>query len=952
MKMDKLFAILIFFFTLVASNLANPQKSFAYPAIDTCDSTGCYLTVRTNAGDNSPGSLRNAIQTACSTPGNDLIDFSRYSIDLPVITLAEPLVIPTDCRGNVQIAGRSDFEVVIRGSGILRSSPAVLEPATSGQNLCSLYVNGNNNIVHHLTFAAAPFGVCVYGEGNKITDNSIGVRRNGSADANQVGVYISGAGTQLLNNVIASNSSHGVVLKGTRNTIQQNYIGVSPVDLSNGSRGNAGSAIRLIAGAALNLIGGDLVLNANIIRYNGAGGVVLENGAGLSNKISHNRFAGNTGLAIDLKADSVSLPNPSDTGPNNMIDMPAEVQTIPARRDGTYDSYFFRGRAPENYTIEVYLVDAGDTSDTQQVLSGQSYGEGDYLLASQRVNATRDGKFTVTLNSSLLGLGRKVSAILIDGSGNTSEFSAAIELMDHPNPSNPDCGNGQINTGESCDDGGTLPGDGCSAICSVEPGFRCTGTPSRCEVETSTCGNGVVDGSEACDDNNRLADDGCAGDCTVEPNWTCTRVVGQRSVCTNDTTPGETPNTPTNLTADPTGPRSVRVSFDDTTSDEDGFRVERADGACGTGRANADFTGFFFLPAQAGTARVLWTDNSVLPEHTYCYRAFSTRGATASRPSNQDDATTPREGSATGMNPPSTLRADPDGPNRVRVTFTDNSTTETGFEVERADGACSASSMFTHLANLPPAAGTGSTITYNDDTAQPSHTYCYRARAINPDGNSDYSNTDDATTPGSSTSCGNGRTEVAESCDDTNSTAGDGCNASCQVETGWTCSGTPSVCVRNNPNGPPTGLTATETGPTSVRVVFTDNTDNETGFAIDRADGECSPESVYTQIGTAPALQGSGGTVIVIDNTVEPGKTYCYRARAITPTGSTAPSNSDSATTPSLAITPPPGGGIGDSIEGSGCALQSSVLSGSSLPSIIVWIMGSMSLIILRRKKS
>ncbi len=950
MKMHKLFAFLIFATTLVATQLVNPTKTLAYPAVDTCDSTGCYLTVRTNAGDNSPGSLRNAINTACTSAGDDLIDFSRYSVDRPVIALAQPLVIPTDCRGGVQIAGRSDFEVIINAP-LARSTPAVLEPATSGQNQCAMYVNSNNNVIHHLTFTGAPFAVCVYGQGNKVSDNHIGVKRDGSAGANQVGLYVTGAGNQVLNNEIAGNTSHGIVLKGNRSLIQQNYIGVThALGLSNSTRGNGGSGIRLITGAALNLIGGDLILNANFVRYNGAGGVVLENGAGLSNKISHNRFAGNSGLAIDLNADSVSLPNPSDAGPNNMIDMPYDIQTIPASRDGVFDSYFFRGRAPENYTIEVYLTDPIDSTDPLQVLTAQSYGEGDYLLASQTVNATRDGKFTVTLNSSLLGIGKKVSAILIDGSGNTSEFSAAVELTDHPNPRSEGCGDGAISATETCDDGNTDPGDGCSAICSVETGFRCTGTPSRCDVEVVTCGDGQVDGTEVCDDGNRAADDGCAGDCTQEPGWTCTRNPGQRSVCTMNPTDG--PNTPTNLTADPVGPRNIRVSFDDPSSDETGFVVQRADGACASGRSAADFTGFFFLPAQAGVGRVNWNDLSVEPNRTYCYRAFTMHGSTASSPSNQDDATTPREGSVTGLDEPSNLRADPESPTRVRVTFTDNSTTETGFEVDRADGPCSATNVFTRLATLAPAAGIGSTITYYDDTAQPAHTYCYRARAINPDGTSTYSNTDDATTPALSTTCGNGRTDAGESCDDTNARAGDGCSNACQVETGWSCTGTPSVCTQNNPNGPPTGLTATPTGPETVRVVFTDNSDNETGFGIDRADGECSAQSVFTQIGVAPAMPGTGGTVIVIDNTVEPGKTYCYRARGITPTGSTEPSNSDSATTPDLAITPPPGGGLNLEIEGSGCALQTGLVSRMDLSGLILWMSGAAALFIARRKKA
>lgn len=42
--------------------------------------------------------------------------------------------------------------------------------------------------------------------------------------------------------------------------------------------------------------------------------------------------------------------------------------------------------------------------------------------------------------------------------------------------------------------------------------------------------------------------------------------------------------------------------------------------------------------------------------------------------------------------------------------------------------------------------------------------------------------------------CSNGVINMGEVCDDGNSYGGDGCSASCQVESGYECSGSPSVC--------------------------------------------------------------------------------------------------------------------------------------------------------------
>ena len=43
-----------------------------------------------------------------------------------------------------------------------------------------------------------------------------------------------------------------------------------------------------------------------------------------------------------------------------------------------------------------------------------------------------------------------------------------------------DCGNGVVDLGEECDDGGRADGDGCSAVCAIEPGWVCRLVPREC----------------------------------------------------------------------------------------------------------------------------------------------------------------------------------------------------------------------------------------------------------------------------------------------------------------------------------------------------------------------------------------------------------------------------------------------------------------------------------------
>ncbi len=85
------------------------------------------------------------------------------------------------------------------------------------------------------------------------------------------------------------------------------------------------------------------------------------------------------------------------------------------------------------------------------------------------------------------------------------------------------CGNGQMTSGEACDDGNTLSGNGCSAICTIEEGFNCTGSPSVCTRSTPTavCGNGILDAGELCEDQNTVSGDGCSGTEANVPNGAC-----------------------------------------------------------------------------------------------------------------------------------------------------------------------------------------------------------------------------------------------------------------------------------------------------------------------------------------------------------------------------------------------------------------------------------------------
>ncbi len=72
----------------------------------------------------------------------------------------------------------------------------------------------------------------------------------------------------------------------------------------------------------------------------------------------------------------------------------------------------------------------------------------------------------------------------------------------------PECGNGILETGEECDDGNLLNGDGCNSNCELE------------EPPGPICGNGILETGEECDDGNLNVDDGCDDFCMIESTRT------------------------------------------------------------------------------------------------------------------------------------------------------------------------------------------------------------------------------------------------------------------------------------------------------------------------------------------------------------------------------------------------------------------------------------------------
>ncbi len=179
---------------------------------------------------------------------------------------------------------------------------------------------------------------------------------------------------------------------------------------------------------------------------------------------------------------------------------------------------------------------------------------------------------------------------------------------------------------------------------------------------------------------------------------------------------------------------------------------------------------------------------------------------------------------------PASLGASPASSSQVNLSWSDNASDETGFRIERsADGVA-----FSEIATV------GSNVTAYSSTGLAAATwYWYRVRAYNGAGNSNYSNTSSV----------------------------------------QTMAATP-------PPAAPAGLVATAQLRTKIRLTWTDNSGNESGFRIERS----TNQTTWTQIATPGA-----NTTSYTAGGQKAGLTYYFRVRSWNSSGDSAWSNTASA---------------------------------------------------------
>ncbi len=175
---------------------------------------------------------------------------------------------------------------------------------------------------------------------------------------------------------------------------------------------------------------------------------------------------------------------------------------------------------------------------------------------------------------------------------------------------------------------------------------------------------------------------------------------------------GDPPAAPSELEAE-VRDEDVRLTWRDNSNDETKFEVWRSSGGG-------------FSRVRVTTANTTsWLDTGVEGGTTYTYRTRAANAAGFSDWSNDAIVTMP------GLGTPADLDAFAVSDSQIRLFWTDNSTIESGFEIEGKTGA----DPFTLLQTVPADAETADV-----GGLSPATTYTFRVRAVGEAGATDYSN--------------------------------------------------------------------------------------------------------------------------------------------------------------------------------------------------------------------
>ncbi len=867
--------------------------------------------------------LRNAINDACSYNGDDTINFGLIRFDNTDlrVQLVAPLEIPTNCRGKVSINGTIQYgdrtrKVVIDASHIPENQCAVkIAKTPSSQELEKLRFDALREQVRtgvipeedvkgvvfsgfNIVAGEKRDGVCVSGDYVEVSKNIIGFRPGAAVPQGNskisVGIRFDGNNGKISENTISYTSEDAIRVSGSDNNISANSLGfIGPVAHPENTESLApGLYLNDQAGngrgiSLVTYATRNEILN-NKIKHSQAAGVEISNVASYSNKILNTTFYHNGGKAISLSG-----------GANHAVPAPVIKSISPAAQPETANMYLWNvqieGRP--NAKIQIFKAEEEDND--------HGSGEGSELLRV-RTNTNVAPITDWLTNPNVVDLShinpedlanqnvqQQQQALLIQDPNAQTPVAAGLEDAARTTTINTAGGQSVGTTGAPTAPSTQLYTFVVAANKDWFPNRqgKITATQTTGDGTSEFSRNANLNGtSSAVTDTPGVMDGTNILNCLL--SGTCQPVLPD-------------PNEPAPvLTLVGVSGASVNLSWTFTPRSGDvvsHFVLQR-----GVLRANNSCDGFdFHIVSNIPATATSYTDSERDGSEGNCYRLYAAYEASSSRISNIVRTN--------GVAAPTGLTTTASGAT-VTGSFTHAGATDTHYDVQRAavDSAganCAAENLNSNYQTQSLADSSftrqGSAVSFAQSNV-PAGNYCYRVRA---------------------------RTGAGSSI----------------LTSGWNPAARP-VTVGQGATGPnPRINTPTVDNSGHVVITWVDNTDDEAGFKVERADGQCSANSNFsTTVCTLPASPGHGSVLSCTDNTAERGKTYCYR---VTATGS----NVNSTITFTVPRVDANANGNGsDSLDtsigegGGGCSLSKGA---SSLPSAMITWMLLLALPVLRLRK-
>lgn len=330
--------------------------------------------------------------------------------------------IGTDATGKVALPN---------STGVALTSPWLMNNTSSNNIIGGLLPEARNVIAGNSKYGLYISG----GSDNQVQGNYIGTDATGSvAIAN--GLYgialFDGTNNTIggtmpeARNVVSGNGQVGILISGkfaTGNKVQGNYIGTDAGGLNPLGNGKAGVWVQ--DGSNNNIIGGMQNSAGNLIAFNNEAGVQVLSGTG--NLISENAIFSNALLGIDLGMDGFTANDllDADSGANDLQNYPI-LSSATVGSAGTKILGALQSQINTTYTVEFFSNNACDPS---------GYGEGQAYLDSINVTTDVSGEAIISVTLPIqVPKGQFLTATATDPAGNTSEFSACVEVVSANQP--------------------------------------------------------------------------------------------------------------------------------------------------------------------------------------------------------------------------------------------------------------------------------------------------------------------------------------------------------------------------------------------------------------------------------------------------------------------------------------------------------------------------------------